>query len=62
MLVLPAGLLTFVFVSLITCVTDPRARPIARAAKIDPRCLMEAVAMGADSVYRLAYEGDWPDH
>jgi len=41
-------------------VEDPP--PIARAAKIDPRCLMEAVAMGAASGYRLAYEGDWPEH
>ncbi len=34
----------------------------SRAAKIDPRCLMEAVAMGTASGYRLAYEGDWPEH
>ncbi|NQT08127.1 hypothetical protein HQ586_03545 [Candidatus Bathyarchaeota archaeon] len=36
--------------------------PLSRAAEIDPRCLMEAVAMGTASGYRLAYEGDWPEH
>jgi hypothetical protein len=35
---------------------------LSRAAKIDPRCLMEAVAIGAYSGYRLAGEGGCPEH
>jgi len=34
----------------------------SRALKIDPRRFTEAVAMGADSGYGLAYEGDGPEH
>ncbi len=34
----------------------------SRAAKIDPRCLMEAIAIGTDAGYRLAKEGDWPEY